>query len=169
MPNWCDNRLYVEGPEADIQNILAAVEAGTLLAHMMPEPEYGPEVEGAMPAWWTWRVDNWGTKWEVDAEVVSSEITEGHASAFITFESAWSPPVGAVQHWKSQGEGRIFNLRFIEWGMAFCGEADSDGTVYSVNIPTTCAEAEQVIPTELDQEFGILDCIAQWENEEAEA
>lgn len=35
--------------------------------------------------WYTWRIDNWGTKWNAhDTRIVSSEVVE--------FTTAWSPP-----------------------------------------------------------------------------
>ena len=84
------------------------------------------------------------------------------------FDSAWSPPIAAIRHWESQdSENRSFNLRYIEWGGSFCGEEDSDGTSYSIDIPTTESACREVIPSELDEEFGITDAVAQWETEDA--
>src|SRR5271155_1321112 len=39
--------------------------------------------------WYDWRLDQWGTKWNVDDPVVSDE---GNALT-ITFDTAWSPPL----------------------------------------------------------------------------
>lgn len=168
MPNWCENHLYVECSKADLQNILAAAENGTLLNYFYPEPEHGPDVTGAMPEWWNWRTDNWGTNREVQAEVLGFGIQQGYAHAFIAFDSAWSPPIGALQHWESQAEDRSFNLRFIEWGMGFCGEADSAGANEVFHIPSNYKHVEEMIPEELDIEFAITETIAQWESETEE-
>lgn len=167
MPNWCENRVYIEASPADIEAILMAVQNdgdSGLLNYLCPEPEYGPDVEGEMPNWYSWRVQHWGTKWEVSAEIVSHSVSDGWIN--LAFDSAWSPPLEALYYWESAGEGRSFNIRYIEWGMAFCGEADSNGTNESYNIPLTVAEVESIIPIDIDAEFGIADIVAQWEDEE---
>lgn len=162
MPNWCDNRLYVEGSREDIAALIQAVNEGCMLDFMCPEPEHEKDVEGEAPNWYSWRIRHWGTKWEVSAEVVSA----GEDWANIVFDSAWSPPISAIGTWfDCDSENRSFNLRFIEWDMAFCGEANSDGLVQSFDIPLTVEEAKESIPEELIEEFEILGVIAQYEYE----
>jgi hypothetical protein len=168
MPNWCENRVYLEASPAEIEAIIMAVQSDGdkgLLNYLRPEPEHGPEIEGEMPNWWNWRVDNWGTKWEVHAEVVSHGVSDGWIN--LAFDSAGSPPLKAFYAWEEADSGtRSFNIRYIEGGMAFCGEADSRGINDHYNIPMTVAAVQQEIPVELDEEFGISDTIAQWEEEE---
>ena len=162
MPNWCENHLYVEAPESEILNILAAASKEKLLHYMRPVPGETKGTPWMDEAERDWRVENWGTKWDVQAEILPQSAT----ALLIIFDSAWAPPIAALQHWQAQDlENRSFNLRYIEWGMAFCGEEDSDGTSYVVNIPTTVEECEETIPAELDDEFGICDTVAQWETE----
>ncbi len=162
MPNWCENHLYIEASEGEILNILAAKDG--LLNHMRPEPEHHDDVEGEMPQRYNWRVSHWGTKWEVQPEI----LPQSNTALLIIFDSAWAPPIAALRHWHNQdSENRNFNLRFIEWGMGFCGEEDSDGTSYTLSIPLSVEECQTVIPPELDEEFGICDTVAQWEPEDA--
>jgi hypothetical protein len=167
MPNWCENRVYIQAPPAEIEAIVAAVQSDgdkLLLSYLHPEPEYGPEIEGDMPHWWNWRIANWGTKWEVNAEIASHSVADGWIT--LAFDSAWSPPIEAFYAWEESGKDRSFNIRYVEWGMAFCGEADSNGENVSFSIPTTVAEVESIIPTAIDEEFGIADMVRQWEDEE---
>ena len=170
MPNWCENRVYIEASPAEIEAMLAAINSDDdkgLLHYLRPEPEHGPEIEGEMPNWWNWRVNNWGTKWEVSAEVVSYSVAVGWIN--LAFDSAWSRPLEALYAWEEADSAtRNFNIRYIEWGMMFCGEADSRGLADNYSIPMTVAAVQQEIPVELDEEFGISDNIAQWEAEEAE-
>lgn len=164
MPNWCENHLYIEATESEIQNILAAKEG--LLNYMRPQPNQpeGDWGDSVLPAWYNWRIQNWGTKWDVQPEI----LPQSETALLIIFDSAWAPPIAAIRHWESQdSENRNFNLRYIEWGMCFCGEEDSDGTSYVIDIPTTVAACMDVVPAELDEEFGICDTVAQWETEEA--
>lgn len=170
MPNWCENHVYIETTPAEIEAIIAAIKApyGGLLHYLCPEPEH-PEEENnvIMPAWYNWRRENWGTKWEVQAEIVSHSVEGGWIN--LAFDSAWSPPIEAFDNWLVQDNQRKVNIRYIEWGMAFCGEYDSIGVSETYSIPMNTKEAEATIPAELDDEFGILDTIAQWEQEEVGA
>jgi hypothetical protein len=161
MPNWCENRVYIEATANDIGAIIAAVNSGSLLNYLNPQPEYGPSISGCLPEWYTWRSMNWGTKWEVSAEIISNDVEWVN----LAFDSAWSPPINALRSWESNGEGRRFNIRYIEWGSMFCGEADSDGTDDYFIIPDNSADVAAHIPIDLNEEFGISDTVAQWEAE----
>ncbi len=166
MPNWCENRAYIEASQKDIDAIIQAVQSADdskLLSYLYPEPEYPEDVVGVMPSWYSWRVLHWGTKWEVDAEIVST----GDGWINLSFYSAWGPPIAAFKNWVLQSDDRSYNLRYIEWGMAFCGEDDSDGFSENYSIPLTEAEVAEQIPIELDEEFCITETVAQWEGEEA--
>jgi hypothetical protein len=172
MPNWCENRVYLEASSAEIEAIIAAIQGQEdtkgLLSYLRPEPQYEEQDETGMPSWWSWRVGNWGTKWEVSAEITSHSVADGWIN--LAFDSAWAPPIAALDHWESQdSESRSFNIRYVEWGMAFCGEADSNGINESYIIPITAADVKKMIPVDLDEEFGISDMVTQWEDEEAEA
>ena len=173
MPNWCENHVYIESTPEQIEAIIAAILNDgdkKLLDYLRPEPVFQTEEEEnatLMPNWYSWRVGNWGTKWEVDAEIVSHSVSDGWIN--IAFDSAWSPPVEALAYWESQDpENRSYNIRYIEWGMMFCGEHDSNGLQEHFSIPQTVAEVQAIIPVELDEEFGISDSIAQWADSEWE-
>lgn len=169
MPNWCENSLYIEAPAEEIAAIKAAILNGDgdeqgLLNYFCPEPQH-EDVEGAvLPSWYSWRTNNWGTKWEVDAEITG----ETETSLYICFQSAWSPPVEALQCWMDRSEQHIVDLRYMEWGMMFCGIfSNEENSHYS--IPTTLEAVADEIPAELDEQFGISDMIQQWEQDELEA
>lgn len=172
MPNWCENRVYIETSSEEIAAIVAAINAQDnedvgLLNYLRPQPEYGDDTsDQVMPNWWNWRIENWGTKWEVQAEITSHDVEGGWIN--LAFESAWSPPVEALEHWASQSDDRNFNIRYIEWGMMFCGEADSREESTYFEIPASVEEAKAIIPVELNEEFGISEAIAQWIEDEAE-
>ena len=170
MPNWCQNVVYIEASPEEIEQIIASINNPAddkgLLNYFRPEPEHAEVAQGTMPSWWTWRVENWGTKWEVQAEIVSHSVEGGWIN--LIFDSAWAPPIDAISFWADQKDERVCNLRYMEWGMMFCGEYDSQGEHDYYDIPETVQLAEQLIPVELDEEFGILESMTQWEEEQAQ-
>lgn len=65
------------------------------------------------PNWYDWRIENWGTKWNVDDEVSVIDIDEDNYE--IRFDTAWSLPYGIMLkfselcndnefHWEFQNE-----------------------------------------------------------------
>ena len=50
--------------------------------------------ESPMPNWWHWRINNWGTKWDVPPNDVT--ITEKKSCTVIDFDTAWSYPIGCI-------------------------------------------------------------------------
>jgi hypothetical protein len=147
MPNWCDNRVYIEAPSEEISAILEAADNNSLLQYLCPA-----EPNDAIKAW--------GTSREVHAVGFSYSVEEGWIN--LAFESAWSPPINAFKHWASKNPNHIFNIRYVEWGMMFCGEASNivDVRFY---IPKTAEEVEKHIPSDIEEEFEIADRLAQWE------
>lgn len=165
MPNWCQNDLYIEADEATIAEIKAAILQGDeneqgLLNYLRPQPEL-EETGGRLPAWYVWRTDNWGVKWEVDPVITG----ETETSLYLNFQSAWGPPIEAIRHWMEQDNNRKVDLRYIEWGMAFCGIFNNEEDSY-FEIPATTNEVERLIPVELDEQFDIYGMVESWEREE---
>jgi Ferredoxin-like domain in Api92-like protein len=66
--------------------------------------------------WYDWCVHNWGTKWGAyDVDQLTDER--------LTFDTAWSPPVPAIQHISRLFPRSEFILAFAEGGSAFYGKA----------------------------------------------
>lgn len=141
MPNWCDNTVTITGDKDKVKAIWNSIDSGTgFLNALRPEPDYDAvEVEPAypsndgkpdpMPAWWNWRVVNWGTKWEVDTTgQFTFEIDNANEDATLTgyFESAWSPPIEALQYYADQNPDVYVEIKYYEPLMCFIGKWDSD-------------------------------------------
>jgi len=153
MPNWCDNTLYIESDKETIAHIVEAIEQGKLLHFMNPMPEDKAE------DWYSWRVDNWGTKWEVEAHI-DSEHDE--TSVSIWFDSAWAPPTAAYDSFYNRMNelNRPIEIRaqYIEWGGQFCGEY-INGEDQCWIIPDNVEEAKGNIPEEILEHFNILETL----------
>lgn len=159
MPNWCENRMVVSGPEKAVAAFLEAAKKthpdGTVaqlsLDALVPMPKAlaGPEFPfGKTPEeieawrqetaareaenqktyghkdWYSWRVQHWGTKWDVDAsaefEILPARKSD-HTRAEIRFDTAWAPPTDALKTAApSHPEVRI-KLTYEEPGCGFQG------------------------------------------------
>ena len=119
MPNWCENYLRLEVPnKQEADKIVAVLDSDEddvgLLNHLMPQPENNPD-------WYSWRVNNWGTKWEVSIEHYERDDNDDGTVTFnFNFDSAWGPPVG-VYDYVSEKEGWSLYATYIEGGMCFGG------------------------------------------------
>ena len=121
MPNWCSNEVQFDGSEEDIAKFKEECfsdhkgEAVLDFSKVLPEPDYDKpkkdgthndgvqtELHSVMPDWWTWRNDNWGTKWNLvpnhDGDL-TAYLTVEDSEDFIQleFDTAWSPPNGIYE------------------------------------------------------------------------
>lgn len=161
MPNWCSNTITLRHSDpAMIDRALKALNAGEFLNEFLPIPEALKD-EG----WYSWCVDNWGTKWDVGGDDVAERLDDNTLGA--SFDSAWAPPVNAFASLCDMG----FEIKayYYEPGMCFCGvfEGNQDGwdddyREYSDETSDTVREA---IGEELDDYYGISEEMADWEAE----
>lgn len=121
MPNWCMNRLTVSHDDpAMMERFVKAYNEGKLCNEFLPMPEDIGDL------WYDWRVDNWGTKWDVGADVgtekeerygLKATVVDNEAS--VSFDSAWAPPVPVYDELVELGY-RV-SASYFEPGMCFCG------------------------------------------------
>lgn len=143
MPNWCVNRLTIRGPKKDreefirkgyttqwpdeeepkpieqcevdemaakIADALTREKPLTILsfsAFIAPPKGFGNE----------WCTSNWGTKW--DAYEVHLDTNDRRT--VYDFETAWSPPHGALGAMTKQFPTLTFDLKYWERGLGFKG------------------------------------------------
>jgi len=125
MPNWCDNQLtleHVENP-AEIQRLYDAAVKGEFLQAVCPMPDPLPPLKmglESLPAWYNWRLQNWGCKWDVEGDVDMISPT----TLSFSFLSPWAPPIEAYR--KLEEQGFTVQAYYHEMGMCFMGEF-SDG------------------------------------------
>jgi hypothetical protein len=173
MPNWCTNQLIVCGPIAwvDLFHEKVTVEAGfDILNSLYPCPEdltgY-PSRHGAIPDgdpdkerkeanlekyghadWYDWCVTNWGTKWGDCDTVYRDSFTNSNGdlkTSMYTFDSAWGPPEEGILHIAKSFKPLLFDLRYQEPGMAFCGYARiGNGEVIHEQTSDFITDAEMV-------------------------
>lgn len=102
MPNHCYQTVHIEGPrELVVVLFLHLTEQHRFCDAVSPTPFelYAltkPCVPDMLTDWYTWRVENWGTKWDVcDVEIDNAiEVFADDTQARFSFRcwTAWSPP-----------------------------------------------------------------------------
>ena len=120
MPNWCNNTLTVNiNPFADIdlgtkelQKFIQdhncvydsdGVEYPQELIRIPIDftkenlPDINFSFSGSLPIpqneennWYKWCTENWGTKWDINEEEITYDISDTHIE--YKFDTAWSPP-----------------------------------------------------------------------------
>lgn len=173
MPNWCNNTATLiikdEAKKAEvldaIQNYEDDSDKNSFLGYFVPEPDYDTTTDDVMPGWYWWRVNNWGTKWDIQLyhwDVIDDTITIG-------FDTAWAPPIGAYES-MAENHGIEVVASYYEPGCAFCGTWDNENREehYEYGELETPEAVREHIGEDLDDEWGISEDIRQWieENEE---
>ena len=99
MPNHCDQQVTIKGPRALVSQIEENLEEGRfcdLISPMPFEMWIAPD-QGGLSAWYEWRNENWGTKWdvcEVEVEIADSSLNRPDRRT-LEFRcwTAWAPPI----------------------------------------------------------------------------
>lgn len=183
MPNWCVNsatlffdevsqandfntHLCVMEINEDAKDVEAKDVNGndlSVLGYFVPEPKYDDSDEG-MPGWYMWRVQNWGTKWDIELhhkEWIDEKTIRLH------FDSAWGPPIETYKAMIEQGIK--VDASYYESGMCFAGHFDHTGTAhFDYGDCETPEEVREAIGADLDDEWGISEEMREWMEEEAE-
>ena len=176
MPNWCSNTLTLahEDP-AMIKRVQAAVAQGELLNEFVPVPEALKITAGTLTDeevelsrqnievygyanWYDFCNGEWGTKWDVEAEVLMATDT----NVDLAFDSAWGPPVAWYE--KMMDLGFTVDAYYYESGMGFCGHW-SEGFDDYYEVPESSAETEANIPSDINDMFSISESQYEWEQE----
>jgi len=176
MPNWCDNTVYITHDDPKkIQVLVDAWKENKFFGTIYPEPDYTkvkvkptfPSIKGnddpvsVESAWWDWRVQNWGTKWEITTDEAYIDIQENEIKA--SFATAWSPPTGIFD--KLVEDGYSVDAYYYEGGCAFCGHY-SDGNDETYGIEGNWEWVRNSIPESIDTEFCISESMKEWAMEQ---
>lgn len=162
MPNWCQNVAYIANDDktkidAIIQELDKKDEA-QLFNSLMPNPSGEWQYD--------WSVENWGTKW--DASVYEYWFEEEAGHLYISFDTAWGPPIGFYNFLYQNGYD--VEAFYREEGMGFAGWFIDGEDNYYEYANMTADEIENYLPERLDEMFSISqyqrDCESEQESEE---
>ena len=121
MPNDCANNVSIQGDMYDILRFWEAMrddDGEQRLVNLVPMPD---ELNNHDGGWYSWAIENWGTKWgDYDHYVMLFEAGGGYID--MAFLTAWGPFSDAFWHRVSrQFPDLTFIVSYHEPGMVFCG------------------------------------------------
>lgn len=175
MPNWCSNRFEVQGSKEQMDNFqkfLDEKEGKDWFDFFAPCPEELKNTTASLTEeenealiekygasdWYTWNLNNYGCKWNCDAE--SWERPEEDTITFY-FQSPWGPPIALYD--KITENGLTVFASYHEEGMAFVGEyREGDDESYEY----TDVESLDDIPENLVEEWNLREVIEYYEDED---
>ena len=123
MPNWCQNHLTVTGATPEFRAWLT--DHGFSFEKMNPlrNPRKSRKAD---PNGWSMLdlcCNAWGTKCDLainEQHQVANELLENGAAFF---DTAWSPPLQAIEALSRKFPALVFQLHYCELGMFFAGIA----------------------------------------------
>tara|TARA_R100000808_G_C2094967_1_gene113963 strand:+ start:66 stop:644 length:579 start_codon:yes stop_codon:yes gene_type:complete len=182
MPNWCENHVVLATKNKKklekIVDIIKNYDIDNenhrwlgLLNYLCPIPE--SEIEN----WYDWCCENWGTKWELDIlETMDADdikiymgVNDDNYKLQLNFNSAWSPPKEAFNHWVKNNRDVSLEMNYYEGGNSFCGKyclaiVDDISVVIDRNYENFCYWGRNDdrwnqggVFGELDDIFGIME------------
>jgi hypothetical protein len=181
MPNWCNNTITLTGPKEKITAIYAkAKKDDALLQQLKPMPEaldgttspapkegkVQPLVDG-FDNWYDWRVQNWGTKWDVDMEGL--ELSDDGTTITGWFDSAWSPPIHAYEYFLTDNEDCSIKSYYYEGGMDFGGLWEDFADAEVTMSEFTADEMEDPMSGlifDLNEQFNFSEMVREYEEEQ---
>lgn len=148
MPNWCMNKLTISHSDKSmIDRFVQAFNEDRTCKEFIPEPEGLNRADCfADDGWYTWRNNNWGTKWDFGADGNYAE--QRGDMAVCSFDTAWSPPIGLYD--KLSKLGFEIKAMYLEPGMGYCGEFE-DGQDYELEY-----HKKKHIPIGIYNAFGCM-------------
>jgi aryl-phospho-beta-D-glucosidase BglC (GH1 family) len=113
--------------------------------------------------WYDFCIGEWGTKWDIGGRDEYALRLDKKSVRF-SFQSAWAPPTDA--YYKLIDLGFTIDAKYYEPGVGFAGWFyDGNDESYDLsNMDIT--EIENELPEEINAEFGIVENMREWQDEE---
>jgi hypothetical protein len=181
MPNWCNNTITLTGPKEKITAIYnKAKEDNALLQQLKPMPtelegttspapkegEPQPLVDG-FDNWYDWRVENWGTKWDVDMDGL--ELSDDGTTITGWFDNAWSPPIHAYEYFLTENEDCSISSLYYEGGMDFAGKWEDFADIMVTPGDFTADQMEDPnsgLIYDINENFNMSEYVREYEEEQ---
>lgn len=184
MPNWCNNTFTIEGKKEKIQEFqkfLDDNDGKEWFSFFRPCPQelldVGNVKVSAPPNeelvekyghsdWYSWSLENWGCKWNCDAQDWDMTEDGDRASVGFWFDSPWGPPTTLYEFIANEMEDFDIVANYHEEGMGFVGRFE-DG--FDESYEYSDLESLESIPEEIVEHWdlsGLLEDREEWDEDE---
>ena len=178
MPNWCNNTITIRGEKEDIdrfESFLKEKDGKEWFDFFRPCPQELKDVGNVTfdhtnekllekygaADWYSWSVNNWGCKWNCDAQ----DWTREDDSISFWFDSPWGPPTELYTFICNDTDFAV-DAEYHEEGMCFVGRFfDGEDESYEYSD----VESLDDIPEELIESWNLREMLeerAEWEEED---
>jgi hypothetical protein len=182
MPNWCNNTVELKNTREKVEqfeNFLNDNEGKNWFDFFAPCPQELLDVGDVDPKkindeliekygasdWYTWSVNNWGCKWNCDAQ--SWHVEEAEDGKFVIkfwFDSPWGPPEALYELINDPVDLNGWSV-YAEWneeGMQFVGYFDEGfGDTYEYSDVASLDD----VPEFLVENWNLRENLEQWEED----
>jgi hypothetical protein len=178
MPNWCYNKVVIDGPTIALKAIADKGSANdpnktnSFLQSLIPMPKEYESLEGYNSGGYEWCINNWGTKWAESSIEMSGENFGDTGQITYQFDSAWNPPLEGYDKISQMFPELTFIHFWDEPGMAFCGiRVTKDGEeimmeeIFDSNYPLMSFEDENGEDQYYEEMESIRDRLFSWAND----
>jgi hypothetical protein len=158
MPNWCSNTIEIKDDKESIakfKKFLDEVDGKNWFDYFLPTP-----TELKEDGWYEWNVQNWGCKWNCDAQ--DWTLDEDGTTISFWFDSPWAPPIALYEYISGTYD---IKASYLEEGMCFVGRF-SEG--YDEYYEYKDVESLDDIPEEILEEWNLRECLMDMEEMEDE-
>ncbi len=118
MPNWCACSLSIKGTEDDLKLFYDTLNTPNKEGLVVLFSFHQNVPRPSNTNWYTWNIENWGTKWDATNVSVASETP---TKFLVQFDTAWSPPLSWLKTVSKKYPTMKFKLAYCESGMEFYG------------------------------------------------
>jgi hypothetical protein len=157
MPNWCNNTITINADEKvldSFENFLEENNGKGWFSFFRPIPQEIAEGD----EWYGWALQNWGCKWNCDAQ----DWTRDDEGIHFWFDSPWGPPI-ELYEFLDDSDINV-DASFLEEGMSFVGrfyEGESEEYEYESGNP----ESLEDIPEYLIEHWNLYDLVEDGDDE----
>jgi hypothetical protein len=150
MPNWCYNRVVIDGPTITLRVLAGRAAANdsektdSFLQTLIPMPKEFESLEGYNSGGYEWACNNWGTKWAESSIDMTGNRFGNTGQIIYQFDSPWNPPEIGYQKISEMFPYLTFIHYWDEPGLCFCGISVTIG-------------GEQIMIEEIDENYPGFD------------
>lgn len=130
MPNWCSNEIeIIADSNEELDEVIQFIKGKISFQDTMSGEHLEEDVQfcfnNIIPQpkdvddWYTWRVENWGTKWEPRIEFFHRHSSNPYLS--ILCDTAWNPPYGIYEELSNKFPNVEIIWFYKEPGMCLAG------------------------------------------------